>query len=140
VVGNGAPTPLAFECANAPYNPTGATTASGYFLRGGVAPGLSTTLNLDGCVSAAANAVGISLSVAQVTAAGSFSGTLTYEDANGEQWTNQGALDVDVTTIGAVGEPIVGTFNGDIIHPPTTLAQNVSGTFSVCRLADEDTP
>jgi hypothetical protein len=105
-----------------------------------VAPGLS-TLFVDGCVSTANNAVGVSFSVPMVTATGSFtSGSVTYTDSSAAQWTNPANFDVTLTKLGVVGDTLEGTFSGDVIHPPSQVAQMVSGSFKVCRLPDEDAP
>jgi hypothetical protein len=139
-IGNGAPIALDAECASATWNPSGATSASGYLLHGGVAPGLS-TLFVDGCASKAASSVGISLNVPMVTAAGKYSGGgVTYTDTQGTPWSDTGGVDVTITELGGVGQTIAGSFTAAVVHPPSQIAQSIQVTFQVCRMADEDAP
>jgi len=138
IVGTGS-TVLTAECASASWNPSGATTPSGYLLHGGPAPGLS-TLFLNGCESGAANSRGITLEVPMVTAATTYSsGAVTYTDAQGAQWTSPQS-ELDITALGAVGQPITGFFSAGLIHPPSQTVLQVQVNFQVCRLQDEDVP
>lgn len=128
------------NCAGNTYDPTNATTAVGYLLEGGAPPGMS-TLQVFGCVNDAAGSQGITLDVPQVSATGTFTdGTISYTEAGGTVWSDMGGAHVVVTTLGAVGGMIGGTFSGALTHPPSQIAQSISGTFSVCHTNDELTP
>jgi hypothetical protein len=137
----GTPAHFSSDCATDTWNPDGVTTALGYLLEGGPFPGIS-DLEIYGCVSTAAGSQGISISVPNVTAPGTFSdGSASYTLSNGGgTFTNPGSLNVVVTTLGATGDTIEGTFSGGLFDPPTTLTLDVSGSFTVCHIKDELTP
>ncbi len=131
---------LGTNCASDGYDPSNSMTPSGYLLEGGAPPGASTLMTY-GCVSETAGAQGLALSVPNVKAAGTFTtGTLTYTDANGKVWSNSGGFSVTVTTLGAEGDTIVGTVSSGIISPPSQVALQLTGSFTVCHTADELTP
>jgi hypothetical protein len=132
-----APVQLPSNCASDTWGST-ATTPVGYVQAGGASADQN-TLVIFGCVSAAAGSQGIVLSAPNVTAPGTFTGgTATYTDMSGNDWT--GTPQVVVTTLGAVGDTIEGTFTASVTHPPSQIAENVTGTFSVCRIGDQLTP
>jgi hypothetical protein len=137
----GMPAHFTSDCATDTWNPGGATTALGYLFEGGPAPGVS-DLEIYGCVSTAAGSQGISISVPGVTAPGTFGdGSASYTlSGGGGTFTNTGSLNVVVTTLGATGDTIEGTFSGALFDPPTTLTLDVSGSFTVCHIKDELTP
>jgi hypothetical protein len=140
VVGSGTELALTADCVSDSWNPDHATTPVGYLLHGGIAPGLS-TLNAYGCESAAATSQGIQIMVPSVTAPGTFTdGTVTYTDATGTPWTSTGTVNVAITTLGAVGGVIQGTFSASVTDSPAKPIQTVAGDFTVCRLQDEDAP
>jgi hypothetical protein len=129
---------LTSDCAAETWHPS--TTAVGYVTQGGPAPGVS-NLNVFGCVSDTAGSQGISITVPGVTGPGTFTdGTANYTAAGGATSSDMAGLKVVVTTMGVVGDTITGTLTGALTHPPSQIAVSITGTFSVCRVEDEDVP
>ena len=134
----GAALQFASSCASNIWTPSPSTTPVGYLLVS-TEPGM-TFLNVFGCASEASASQGLALDVLDLTGTGTgtfTSGTATYTDAGGAAWSSNGALDVVVTKLGAVGDTIDGTFSATVTHPPSQIAQSITGSFSVCRIVDE---
>ena len=134
----GAAVHLPSDCAADTWKPS--TTPVGYIMQGGPPPGES-NLDIFGCVSDATGSQGISITVPGVTGPGTFTdGTADYTEAGGGTSSDNGALKVVITTLGAVGDTITGTLSGALTHPPSLIATEITGTFSVCRVGDQNVP
>ncbi len=128
------------NCASDGWNPGMSAAPSGYIWSGGPPPG-GTGLNLYGCATEAAGSPGLSLQVPSVTAPGTFAGgTATYTDEGGGVWSSPGTSTVVVTQLGAVGQTIEGTFTATVSNPPADGMEDISGSFSVCHIHDEQAP
>jgi hypothetical protein len=116
------------------------TTALGYHLSGGVAPGLD-ELDLQGCTSANAGSAGTHFSAQSAAAPGTFtSGSINYVDNNGGVWVNTiDPYKVIITKLDMPGGVIEGSFSATVIGPMDTKLP-ISGTFHVCRVSDLNAP
>jgi hypothetical protein len=118
------------------YNPTNATVPIGWLY-------YQTNLNVVGCTSEAPGSQGIWLSVeGGYEPESSMLGTLEYADPTGMNFlAPQGELDVVVTAVGAVGQPIEGTFTATTVSAgPNFTYHDVTGSFHVCRVPDDTGP
>jgi hypothetical protein len=141
-VEKGAPVKLAAACAGA-WNTPAVTSAEGYVLAGGPAPGVY-SLRIVGCASSAAASEGLSISVAAMAPGdyGTGTGVVQYTDPSGSTWGfNDDAFKVTITKLGMRGDIIEGTFTATVSHVMNgNAAQNLSGSFSVCHQPDELVP
>lgn len=140
IVDNGIAVSFGTLCSGSWNGGNGSTSADAYIEQGGPAPGIE-ALNVDGCSSTSPNAPGIQLSISNVTGPGQYTqGTLEYTDTNGKPWTSGGAPDfqVSVNTFDPVGGVVEGNFNVEVFGGK--LGKPLMGTFSVCRVSDEDLP
>ena len=128
------------NCASDTWNPGMSATPSGYIWAGGPPPG-GTGLNVFGCATEAAGSQGLTLAVPGVTAPGPFNGGgATYTDVGGAVWSSAGTTTVVITTLSAVGGIIQGTFSATVVDSPSKVAEDISGSFSVCHTEDELAP
>ena len=115
-------------------------TAVGYRLSGGVAPGLD-QLDIVGCAGPGSASAGIQLYTTKASAPGTYTeGSLSYTNANG--LTSSSVNDpykVVITKLEEVGGVIEGTFTGTVTEP-TDGKITLTGSFHVCRVADELVP
>jgi hypothetical protein len=122
------------------WNPSGATAALGYLMEGGPPPGFS-NLALYGCATSAANSLGITVQVENVTSTGTFtSGSASYTDEQGNMWMTTGPFEIDITRLDGVGGMIQATLTTSIVDPPSQVAQSLSATFAVCHIEDQLAP
>jgi hypothetical protein len=140
VVGNGAPLHLTSDCASDSNDQDATATASGFLTEGGPSPGVS-LVHVFGCVTKGLQSQGLAFYADDVTGPGtSVSGTATYTDAQGSDWTSVGGFDVTITKLGAVGDTIEGTLGTAVTHPPSDIAEPITATFKVCHIKDELVP
>ncbi len=68
---------------------------------------------------------------------------VTYLKSEAAVYAISTSGDVTITGFGAVGEPVVGTYDavtGAILIPPTAVTARLSGSFKVLRTIDVQTP
>jgi hypothetical protein len=136
-----APVDLTSDCAGS-WNPNMVTSAEGHVLQGGPPPGFY-ELDIVGCASAAMVSEGVQLDLTNAMGPGVYTtGTVLYTDAGGGMWGNPGdPFQVQLTQEGAVGGTIQGTFTAMVSRTMGgNAAHTLSGSFSVCRVPDEDAP
>jgi hypothetical protein len=135
----GAPQHFASICEGS-WGSSETMTAVGYHFSGGVSPGLD-EIQIGGCAGPGNNAPGLHLTTPKVTAPGTFmDGSATYTDANGGSWsTAADPYQVVITKLDGPGGVIEGTFTGSVTGPMDGK-KSLTGSFHVCRVADENAP
>jgi hypothetical protein len=64
-------------------------------------------------------------------------GSTDYADASGTSYQNMQTTHIDLTNVGAVGEPVEGSFDAMVDNPQTMQPPiPISGKFRVCRMPD----
>jgi hypothetical protein len=115
-------------------------TAVGYHFAGGAAPGAD-EIDMNGCAGTGNNAAGLQFQTPKVTAPGTFlDGAVSYTDAAGVTLSTAGdAYKMVITRLDPPGGVIEGTFDATVTGP-TDAKRTLTGTFHVCRVANEDAP
>ena len=115
-------------------------TAVGYHFAGGVAPGAD-EIDIHGCATAANSSPGLLLRTPKVTAPGTFlDGEADYVDSVGTPLATAGdPYKIVITRLDPPGGVIEGTFDLKVTGP-TDAKKTLTGSFHVCRVADENVP
>ena len=115
-------------------------TAVGYHFSGGAAPGAD-HLEIIGCASAGAKSAGLHLTTPKVDAPGTFTdGSASYTNSMGAGWsTGFDPYKIVITKLGPPGGVIEGTFTLSVTGPTDSM-KKLTGTFHVCRVADQNAP
>ena len=115
-------------------------TAVGYHFAGGEAPGVD-EIDIHGCATAGNSSPGLLLRTPKVTAPGTFlDGEADYVDAAGSPLSTAGdPYKIVITKLDPPGGVIEGTFDLEVTGP-TDAKKTLTGSFHVCRVADENVP
>jgi len=141
VSGDGATTQHLTSVCGGSWGSSETSTPVGYVFSGGPA-GSVPHLIIDGCASSQPGSVELRLSLANASSTGMFSdGDAQYHDAMGLTWTSlPQSLAVNVTAYGGgVGDLVSGQFKA-IVTMGGDAGINLSGTFAVCHVSDENVP
>jgi hypothetical protein len=133
--------PLTSICNDPPWNPTQTTGPEAYLIQGGPPPGVS-ILSVIGCASSAPGAVGIQIQVPDVTGPGTYAiGSATLTDWIGAtlKFTpGVGKSYFTVGQLGPVGQYIDGQYDMEV--SAGAKSDQLSGSFHVCHVPDEEVP
>jgi hypothetical protein len=135
----GVPQHFASICAGS-WGSSETMTAVGFHFAGGAAPGAD-EIDINGCATAAAGSAGLHLRTPKVSAPGTFlDGDADYVDAAGVPLSSAAdPYKIVITKLDQPGGVIEGTFDLTVTGP-TDGKKALTGTFHVCRVANEDAP